>query len=52
MLYINDTVEVESHALLDCPLYQPFRKALFNGAENVEPEFLNLDNFLFSDINV
>ncbi len=37
-----DIIESEEHVILHCPLYDDLRKVIFDHAENVNPDFINM----------
>ncbi len=49
-------IEFEEHVILHCPLYDDLRKVMFDHAENVNPDFINMmseENLIFlSNANV
>ncbi len=36
------SIESEEHVILHCPLYDELRKVMFDHAENVNPDFINM----------
>ncbi len=52
-----DIIESEEHVILHCPLYDDVRKVIFDQAENVNPDFINMISeekliFLLSNTNI
>ncbi len=52
-----DVIESEEHVIFHCPLYDDLRKVMFDHAENVNPDFINMMSeekliFLLSNTNV
>ncbi len=52
-----DMIESEEHVILHCPLYGNLRKVMFDHAENVNPDFINVMSdekliFFLSNANI
>ena len=52
-----NSVEDEKHVLLDCPVYADIRDVMFNHANYIDNNFLNMPNnekfiFLFTNENI
>ena len=55
--FCSDSIEDETHVLLNCPFYDAFRENVFNVAKSYTVDFMSFNNeekimFLFSNENM